>query len=262
MTGPGRNVNLGNTDEIDYVRLLYLKFTTETVMSRCILNRSLIFATSFLLTSAVLLSIVNAESISGQANFADPTILNPGSVFSTITIMESGIIEDISVTIEGIEHTNVGDLIAELRFLGDDPGGGTVPAYLFFRANVDGTKLPGSLSNLDGDYTFTTNDADRDFWSETAGASDDQIVDGTLPFFASDENGDFHDLAADFFGGLNAQGQWQLIITDANGSGNPNLTGSVQGWTLNFEVSAIPEPGSAVILVVATCATVVRRRRK
>ena len=52
------------------------------------------------------------DNIVGEAGFDNGNILNaPGenTVMSTISIMESGLIEDITVTIQGIEHTNVGD---------------------------------------------------------------------------------------------------------------------------------------------------------
>ena len=230
-------------------------------MANCIQYRPSVFILVFLMTLEVSVGGGFADTISGEGLFEDVNIPEDGSVFSTITIMDAGLIEDITITIQGIEHTNVGDLIAELRFLGNDPppgpGGGN-PAYLFFRPNVDDTDLLGSRGNLDGNYTFTTNQNDANFWSESA-IPDDDTVDSSLLYFASDTNGDFHDLAGDdFFGGLNTVGLWQLVISDANDFGN-NI-GSVAGWRIDFGATVIPEPGAFVVLAF-TVAALVRRRR-
>ena len=112
------------------------------------------------------INVVSADSIEGTGIFANGELSdNNPEVVSTITITDSGIIKNISVTINGFEHTNTGDLIAELRYLG--PGGpsgpGGEPAYLFFRPNVDAGDLVGSQGDLEGNYTFTDDPNHADF---------------------------------------------------------------------------------------------------
>ncbi len=202
-----------------------------------------------------------ADEIVGSGSFEQPEIMNGESVFSTITITQAGLIQDISITIQDIEHTAVGDLVAELRYLGDGSSdGGVSPAYLFFRPNVGDSMLPGSLANLNGDYTFTTDPDDRRFWSETA-VPDNVTVDSSLPFFTSDANGDFLDLAGeDFFGGQDTRGEWQLVVSDATLTGN-NF-GSVQGWTLRFDATVIPEPSVFLLLCLSCCPLAICRHRR
>lgn len=211
----------------------------------------------FVFVLAASAGVVQADTVSASGTFDTTAITDANNeVFSTVSISESRIITDISITIEGLQHTNTGDLIAELRFLG--AGGPTNPAFLFFRPNVDGTGTLGSLSNLNGDYTFTSDITDADFWAESS-IPDDEVVSDSQDFFFSDEAGDFNDLSSNaFFGGQSTAGQWQLVITDANSFGNNE--GSVQGFTIDFET--IPEPATGLILVGLGTFFGVRRRRK
>lgn len=204
--------------------------------------------------------VVVGDLIGGSGNFDNTQILdNTEGVFSTISIAEQGSIQDISITIEGIQHTSVGDLIAQIRFLGDNPGGDT-PAdtpFLFFRPNFKPGFL-GSRSDLDGDYTFTSDPNDARFWTE-AGIPDDEVIDSDLDYFASDANGDFLDLAGpEFFQGFNTQGDWQIFIFDAEEFGNNE--GSVQSWSIQFHVNPIPEPSSLAAIITAG-AFCLRRKR-
>jgi hypothetical protein len=224
-------------------------------------HRLLAIAVSLLLAIQFSAPVAQGDMIWGQAPFVNGDILDAGGdVLSTITITDPGIIQEIRVTIQGIEHTNVGDLVVELRFLG--PGGpsgsGGNPAYLFFRPNVDSINTLGSRGNLDGDYTFTTDPTDANFWTESA-IPDDQVVPPELDYFASDTNGDFHDLAGpDFFGGFNTLGDWQLVIRDENAFGNNE--GSVVAWTIEFTATAIPEPTAGFVFVSLLLLSFRRRR--
>ena len=144
---------------------------------------------------------------------------------------------------------------------GGPSGPGGNPAFLFNRPNVDATNVGGAQSNLFGTYTFTDNPNDANFWNESA-IPDNQDVPTANPFFASDVNGDFHDLAGpNFFGGFDVQGQWELIITDANTGLAQNNDGSVIGWTVEFHVQNIPEPSSSAIAALAVFCLAGRRRR-
>lgn len=211
----------------------------------------------FVFVLAMNACVVQADvTVSGSGTFGTTAITDANNeVFSTVSIAESRTITDISVTIEGLEHSNAGDLIAELRFLG--PGGPANPAFLFFRPNVDGTGTLGSLSNLNGDYTFTSDPSDSDFWAESS-IPDDETVSDSEDFFFSDPGGDFNDLSSsEFFGGLSTQGEWQLVITDGNSFGNNE--GSVQGFTINFET--IPEPSTGLVLLGLGAFFGARRRK-
>ena len=140
-------------------------------------------------------------------------------------------------------------------------GPGGEPAYLFFRPNVDEVDVIGSRGNLNGSYTFTDDPADADFWSESA-IPDDMDIPDTTPFFASDVDGLYHDLGGPgFFDGINVQGDWQLIITDANTGVNENNDGTVRSWTVEFHVTPIPEPGSAAMIGLAAVVALSRRRK-
>ena len=220
---------------------------------------------AFLVCSVLSVSFCHADIIEGSGIFSNSELSDANNeVMSTITITDSGIIRNISVTINNIEHSNTGDLIAELRFLG--PGGpsgpGGLPAYLFFRPNVDDVDLVGSRGNLNGDYTFTDNETDADFWSESA-IPDDEDVPDNVPYAASDQFGVPHDLGGpNFFEGFNVEGEWQLVITDANTGANENNDGTVDGWTIEFHVDAIPEPGFTAIFATLSMIAAGYRRRK
>ena len=203
-----------------------------------------------------------ADDIWGAASFDNGNILDEpnNQVLSTITITEAGIIEDITVTIEGIEHTNVGDLIAELRFIGTMTA---EPAYLFFRPNVDGADIIGSRSNfgdgLGGRGTYSFGSSGADLWQESAIGDSEDVP--QQQYFTSDENGEFHDLGGpQFFEGFNTLGQWQLVITDDNSFGNN--VGFVESWSIDFDVVAvIPEPATSTLFGIAIAMIAIRRRR-
>ena len=216
----------------------------------------------FVLLGSFPVAFCHADFVSGSGTFENGALVDDpmnNEVFSVVTITETGFIQDISITITGLEHTNTGDLIAQLRFLDQNQEGGE-PAYVFFRPNVDVANTLGSRANLNGDYTFTSDQTDASFWSESA-LPDDETVDDSVEFFTSDSNGDFHDLSGpSFFGGLNVAGEWQLSIMDANAFGNNE--GSVVGWTIDFDVVAIPEPSTTIVTVLAVSGLLLRRRTK
>ncbi len=207
---------------------------------------------------ALATSFCFADEIVESGTFDSPSLSDNGeAAVSTITIMDQGLIQDISVTINNLQHTSVGDLVAELRFVELGGGGGGNPAYLFFRPNLEPGTI-GSRANVSGNYTFTTDEDDESFWSESA-IPDDETVDTSLDYFASDENGEFHDLAGpQFFGAMNVQGLWQLYIRDVEDFGNNE--GSVEGWTIQFHVTAIPEPSCGVLLIAILAFPALRRR--
>lgn len=226
------------------------------------------YSFSFALLSCLVLtcSSASADVIEATNLFANTELSDANTqVSNTITITDTGIIKSLSVTINNLEHTAAGDLIAELRFLG--PGGpsgpGGEPAYLFFRPNVDDIDVNGSLSNLNGDYTFSDDPNGANFWTESA-IPDDETVPDNLTYFASGENAEFNDLGGvggGFFGGFDVAGDWQLIVTDANTGITENNDGTVGGWTIEFHVEPIPEPTTGAIVALVAGFAAMRRRR-
>lgn len=184
----------------------------------------------------------------------------PGTdgIVSIINIMENEIIEDVCVTLNGIEHTSLGDLTAEIRYLGPNNGGTSPYVPLFDRVAVEGTGLPGDNSNLFGNYTFTSDSTDQDFWSEAASTPEEIVVNAGFDYFASDDTGAFFDIGAAFAGGTTA-GQWEFRIRDLNDLGDE--VGRIDSWTLELKTSVVPEPTSAVLLCLSGFAMAMRRRR-
>ena len=208
----------------------------------------------------------SAQIVATSTDLADNTMIpddGPGSdgIVSIINIMENEIIKDISVTVNDLQHSSLGDLTIELRYLGPVTTNNFGTAPLLDRVGVEGTGLPGDKSNLDGNYSFTSNfgtDPDISFWSEAANTPEDEVVNPDIDYFASDDTGNFFDIG-DFFAGNSTFGQWELRIADLNDLGNE--IGSVDSFTINFESNAVPEPSTAAILCLAGLGLATRRRR-
>lgn len=241
------------------VEATWADITDDGFAKRTNLEKAMLTRTFYLSIFVLMISVcaVEADTVGGQQFFTNSGTITDvdNQIMSTISIAETGIITDISVTLEGVNHSEAGDLIAELRFLG--AGGPTEPAFIFFRPNVDGAPVQGSLASLNGNYTFTSDNTDADFWAESS-LPDDESVPTNQEFFFSDEGGDFNDLSSSqFFGGQQVQGPWQLVITDANAFGNNE--GSVQSWSIEFET--IPEPSTALVLCGLGTLVAIRRRK-
>ncbi|MCA9135111.1 MAG: proprotein convertase P-domain-containing protein [Planctomycetales bacterium] len=180
------------------------------------------------------------------AGFAIPDN-NTTATTSTITLGVDETISNIEVSIFGLSHTWVGDLIARLQ----SPDGTT--ADLFVRV---GAGTFGDGSDLNGDYTFA--DGGLDFGAAVGAVGTNVTVPGGTYGAATD--GEIPISLVTEFGGQSTLGDWTLSISD-----NAQFdTGSFTGWGLNItsNITAVPEPGSLMLVVLSGAVLLKRRRRK
>ncbi len=174
----------------------------------------------------------------------------PDSVFSSsVEVLNSGAVKDVTVVLTGMTHSWVGDLVATLT----GPGGQSM-TFLNRTGQLDPLDAFdfGDSSNLGGDYSF--NDAFAGDMTATAVAltgTDDVIPGGE--YAPEDSLGAPSSFVATF-GGLDKQGVWTLEIEDFGGGD----FGDLVSWTLH--VDAVPAPGAAGLLVLGGLAGIRRRR--
>lgn len=169
----------------------------------------------------------------------------PAGATSAITIGADETITNVQVTLSGLTHSWVGDLIARIT----SPSGTT--ADLFVRI---GSGTFGDSSNLNGNYTFSDGGAN---WSTTAASIGGNA---TMPAgtYQAETNGGGAVSLATAFAGESTQGDWTLFISD-----NADFdTGSLGSWGVNISsnITAVPEPGCLGLAVLAG-AVMLRRRR-
>ncbi len=129
---------------------------------------------------------------------------------SSITVVDTGIINDVFISLNDFTHTWIGDFFATLTF---DDGSSEVSVVLFDRQ--------GGSNNPDGTYTFAD--------GGTAGfGAGNPIPEGTYAAVGS----------FSVFDGLSAAGTWTLNLDDRAGLDAGNL-GS---WTLNIDTGEAPAP--------------------
>lgn len=179
---------------------------------------------------------VAGDSGGDGGNIADD---NAAGYVSTVTITDHEIIQDASFTIEGLQHSWIGDLIITI-----DHSTSGKSAILMHRVGT--TANPNSVgdsSDLNGTYTF--NDGNASIWSE-AGNGDTNYVINPGSYDASGVNEAVVNLNS-IFGGESTAGDWMFTISDNNAT----QTGSFVQTSVSF-VSAIPEPGFMAVLIVGT----------
>ncbi|MCA2552884.1 MAG: proprotein convertase P-domain-containing protein [Microcystis sp. M04BS1] len=164
---------------------------------------------------------------------------NATGASSTITVPTGSnfLITDITVTLNNLTHTFVGDLIANLTYV---PTNTTVS--LFNRILFGG----GNGTNFNGNYSF--NDAfTGDLWSVALASS------GTIPagnYFPTGAGSGTLVPILTSLGGSQTAGDWRLTISDPVAGD----TGSLGSWTLNLEGTplapvSVPEPSSGLGLL-------------
>lgn len=201
----------------------------------------------------------------------------PGGATSTITITanDSLTIGDLSVCIDGLTHTWVGDLIATITHT--DTNGQNTVATLFNRIGKGAFPGDGDASNFDGDYEFASTGAS--LWEESAQGSSGNGTQGTVddefvisPGRYANVNSSGFDNNTDpstpsptslaaIFGNRSSEGTWVIRFTD----NDVNDVGSFSGTSLKFtEATAIPEPGTVGLMAIAGIGGFfyVRRKKK
>lgn len=179
------------------------------------------------------------------AGFAIPE--NDAAGMSTdIVISESLNISDLTVTLNNLNHTRIGNLIATLTNVTTNT---TVTLFDRVGRSEGPPVIPGYNRNFAGNYSFndsfTTN-----LWVTTTGrtpSTNNTVIPGGDYLPTLGVTGAISPLSA--FNGELSQGIWRLMISDSA----PVDTGSLGGWTLsitgNMSGQPVPEPASVVGLL-------------
>ena len=165
--------------------------------------------------------------------------INATGASSTITVPTGSnfSITNITVTLNNLTHTFVGDLIATLTYV---PTNTTVS--LFNRIGRP-TDTFGDSSNFNGNYSF--NDAfTGNLWTVAASGGDDFVIPGGNYFPTGAGSGTLVPILTSL-GGSQTAGDWRLTISD----NAEDDTGSLGSWTLGLQGTPIPEPSSGLGLL-------------
>lgn len=135
-----------------------------------------------------------------------------GSFQDDIVVTENFCITDVTVTLENLVHTWVGDLMVRLRHLETD----TV-VELFRRPGQPHFSSSGYSNDLMGDYSFNDHNP---YSFETAAATNTVIPSGNYTALQP----------LSMFEGLPATGTWRLVITDCSAGDS----GSLGSWRLDL----------------------------
>ena len=167
---------------------------------------------------------------------------NATGASSTITVPTGSnfSITNITVTLNNLTHTFVGDLIANLTYV---PTNTTVTLFNQIGRVSSGQ---GKSSNFNGTYSF--NDAfTGDFWAASGDASFNIPSGNYFPTGA--DSGTLVPILTSL-GGSQTAGDWRLRISDLSGGD----AGSLGSWTLNLEGTpiapvSVPESNSVLGLL-------------
>lgn len=169
---------------------------------------------------------------------------------SVVTITANQVIQDASFSVEGLQHSWIGDLIITVSHSASGKS-----AVLMHRVGT--TSTPGSTgdsSDMNGTYTF--NDGNPSIWTAAANGDTDFIT----PSGTYDASGINESIVSlnDIFAGESTAGTWTFNISD----NNENETGTFVQTSVNF-VTAVPEPGTYAAVVMSTLlgGFYLRRRR-
>ena len=229
---------------------------------------------------AMLSSVANAQFVLNQEDdtngvetailqrttLADGSVIQPNSR-RFITIADNELIQDLSVTIEGLQHTFAGDLVAQLRKVSPTNTSSPGVSVIFSRIN-DGTEN----SDFNGNYTFTstggpTAAVPADLWATADSVGPTDVIPGSnsgvdsVSLYSAVNPNNVQVSLANAFRGQTTGGQWEFLLRDENENG---ITGAFTGVTLNFQTgaAAVPEPSTVSLLAITSLGFCMRRRRK
>ena len=163
---------------------------------------------------------------------------NATGASSTIVVPDSFSITDITVTLNSLTHTHLGDLIATLTHVDT---GTTVSLFNRIGQGDDG-------SDFNGTYSF--NDAfTRNLWSVAASGGPSFVIPSGNYFPTGAGSSTLVPMLTSLSGELSS-GTWRLTISD-NGSGD---TGALGSWALNLQGNpsspvSVPESTSGLGLL-------------
>ncbi len=209
------------------------------------MKKLLVFAAALAMVSV---SNVKADVIGSGPGSALPDN-SPAGFSSVISIVPNETVNgDVVVTIDGLTHTWMGDLIVTLT----SPS--ATSASIMSRVGSPGPGSFGDSTDWGGTYDFSDN-GPNDLWAVASSLSGTQTVPSGGYWATGAGSGAMVSLNAIFAGELTA-GDWVLNISD-NAGGD---VGSFGGWSLSVQSSAIPEP-SSLLTALLGCGLLVRRRK-
>lgn len=206
----------------------------------------------FLLMTMLCVSSFGASITQMSAGGASIPDNDPAGVSVDLIFADARLITgNLSVTINSLSHTWIGDLSATLTHVG------TGTTVSLFQRPGRTTSGSGCGADFDGNYTFS------DAGSSTLGAV---CPAGLVPagtFRASVDAGASDELAVilgSAFNGQSAGGTWRLFLSDQAGLD----TGSFASWTLQADVASVgnPEPGTVVMLATGLGILALAHRRR
>ena len=182
-------------------------------------------------------SITQISAVGASIPDNDPAGVSVDLIFVDARLITG----NLSVTINSLLHTWIGDLSATLTHVGT---GTTVSLFQRPGRTSSGS---GCGAHFNGSYTFS------DLGSSTLGAvcpaSGADVPPGT--FRASADVGASDELAVilgSAFNGQSAGGTWRLFLSDQSGLD----TGSFASWTLQADVAPTASPEPAALAMLAT----------
>lgn len=171
---------------------------------------------------------------------------------SDIIVTENFLISDITVSLNTLTHTWMGDLIATLTHLET-----STTVDLFRRVRRPITSDFGDGTDFNGTYNF--NDAfTGDLWAVAESLAGDDII-PSGDYFPTGAGSAAKVPMLTTMSGLASNGTWRLTISDNAGDD----TGSLGSWALNLQGSApTPVPGPLPLLGAGAAFGWSRRLRK
>ncbi|MFN9732580.1 MAG: proprotein convertase P-domain-containing protein [Microcystis sp.] len=209
--------------------------TTTTFKSLSLAG--VVFASTVSAIASLTVLPASAVSFTGTgAGFNIPDN-NATGASSTIVVPDSFSITDITVTLNSLTHTYVGDLIATLTHV--DTG---TTVSLFNRIGLVSSGA-GDSSNFGGNYSF--NDAfTGNIWAVAASGGSSFVIPSGNYFPTGAGSSTLVPMLTSLSGELSS-GTWRLTISD-----NEQLdTGALGSWALNLQGTPIPESSSVLGLL-------------